>query len=158
MLGNHLVVATAGYGTYIHWASNGNWNFTIELALNWLIVMVGCCLPDIDHPESTLGRRVKLFSYPIQAVFGHRGITHSLIAVAAIFYLGAEFKSTLLSWLSLGYLLHLVGDYLTPSGIPLLYPIRKRYRFVLVAETNSIAEPFLAWAVATGSLMYIYNF
>ena len=39
-----------------------------------LIAAVGGLLPDIDHPESVIGRRVRFLSHPISAIFGHRGI------------------------------------------------------------------------------------
>ncbi len=33
-------------------------------------------LPDIDHPRSTLGRKRKSLSLAVNAIAGHRGITH----------------------------------------------------------------------------------
>jgi len=41
-------------------------------------------MPDIDHPQSAFGKRVLPLSIPIATVFGHRGITHSLLAVAGM--------------------------------------------------------------------------
>ncbi|STI17542.1 putative membrane-bound metal-dependent hydrolase [Escherichia coli] len=59
----------------------------------WHIVpsaILTCLLPDIDHPKSFLGQRLKWISKPIARAFGHRGFTHSLLAVFALlatFYL-----------------------------------------------------------------------
>ena len=36
-------------------------------------------LPDIDHPTSFLGQRLKWISKPIARACGHRGFTHSLV-------------------------------------------------------------------------------
>ena len=50
----------------------------------WHIVpsaILTCLLPDIDHPKSFLGQRLKWISKPIARAFGHRGFTHSLLAV-----------------------------------------------------------------------------
>jgi len=49
--------------------------------------LITCLLPDIDHPKSLLGQRLKWLSYPIARAFGHRGFTHSLLAVAASLWL-----------------------------------------------------------------------
>ena len=59
----------------------------------WHIVpsaILTCLLPDIDHPKSFLGQRLKWISKPVARAFGHRGFTHSLFAVfamLALFYL-----------------------------------------------------------------------
>lgn len=37
----------------------------------------GSLLPDIDHPESTFGKKVPIISNLISATGGHRGITHA---------------------------------------------------------------------------------
>lgn len=53
----------------------------------WHIVpsaILTCLLPDIDHPKSFLGQRLKWISKPIARAFGHRGFTHSLLAVFAL--------------------------------------------------------------------------
>ncbi|MGL4741927.1 MAG: metal-dependent hydrolase [Sarcina sp.] len=43
---------------------------------------IGSLIPDIDSPSSTLGQRVKPISKFIAEKFGHRGGTHSFIALA----------------------------------------------------------------------------
>ncbi len=49
---------------------------------NWGHIIIGgiltCLLPDIDHPKSFLGQRLKRLSIPIAKVFGHRGIARRL--------------------------------------------------------------------------------
>jgi len=41
-------------------------------------------LPDIDHPESTIGRVFRPLSKKIQQKYGHRTVTHSLFAIMVI--------------------------------------------------------------------------
>ena len=41
-------------------------------------------LPDIDHPESMIGRLLPSVSKSIQRKYGHRTVTHSLFAIIAI--------------------------------------------------------------------------
>ncbi len=53
----------------------------------WHIVpsaVLTCLLPDIDHPKSFLGQRLSWISKPVARAFGHRGFTHSLLAVLAL--------------------------------------------------------------------------
>ena len=103
----------------------------------WHIVpsaVLTCLLPDIDHPKSFLGQRLSWISKPVARAFGHRGFTHSLLAVGmgvwglaqveAPWLLSGAVKDALI----VGYLSHLLGDWLTPMGIPLLWPWRRRFR------------------------------
>jgi len=92
--------------------------------------LLGSLLPDIDHPKSTLGRRVPFISIPLAKLFGHRGITHSaLIVIAALtlwFQQRGHFPPVVLA-LALGYASHLFGDFCFGNGIPLLYPIKNAF-------------------------------
>lgn len=104
-------------------------------------------LPDIDHPRSLLGQRLRWISVPIAHVFGHRGFTHSLIAVAfGIFLLtyqlpGSVFIPTdVIQGMVLGYLSHILADMLTPAGVPLLWPCRWRFRLPLL-RISKTAQP-----------------
>lgn len=97
----------------------------------WHIVpsaILTCLLPDIDHPKSFLGQRLKWISKPIARAFGHRGFTHSLLAVFALlatFYLKVPeswfIPADALQGMVLGYLSHILADMLTPAGVPLPY-------------------------------------
>lgn len=101
--------------------------------------LLTCLLPDIDHPSSLLGQRLRWISVPISRLCGHRGFTHSLIAiVAGVWLLHVKMPAEL--WLPadvmqgmvLGYLSHIVADMLTPAGVPLLWPCRWRFRLPLL--------------------------
>ncbi|MBF0305482.1 MAG: metal-dependent hydrolase [Alphaproteobacteria bacterium] len=109
---------------------------------------LGALLPDIDHPKSWAGRKLGPLSMLIAGVFGHRGVTHSLLAV--LICLG------LLVWGGLGamampvvvgYLSHLAGDGLTISGVPLLWPWRRPFGLPLV-RTGTLTETALVAALA----------
>jgi inner membrane protein len=113
--------------------ANGDW---------WHIVpatLLTCLLPDIDHPKSTLGQRFRWISQPVARVFGHRGFTHSLLAVlggVALFHLKVPkdwvIPADVFQGLVLGYLSHIAADMLTPAGVPLLWPCRWRFRLPLL--------------------------
>jgi inner membrane protein len=90
----------------------------------YLVASIASLLPDIDHPKSWFGSKVPFLSYPISAVFGHRGITHSFIMVLSLIFLmwlyGTSFW--LITPMVIGYLSHLGGDMITNSGVPLFWP------------------------------------
>ena len=103
----------------------------------WHIVpmaLASALLPDLDHPRSLLGRQLPWISGPLSRLFGHRGFTPRLLAVGmgvwglaqveAPWLLSGAVKDALI----VGYLSHLLGDWLTPMGIPLLWPWRRRFR------------------------------
>ena len=107
--------------------------------------MLTCLLPDIDHPKSFLGQRLSWVSKPVARAFGHRGFTHSLLAVfgaLALFYLKVPdswiIPADALQGLVLGYLSHILADMLTPAGVPLLWPCRWRFRLPRAAQRQSI--------------------
>lgn len=110
---------------------------------NSLAAAFGGLLPDIDHPESVVGRRVRFLSVPIASVFGHRGFTHSLLAVVLVGVLAFQFTlhgQSLLLPVCIGYLSHILGDALSASGVPLLYPWSKRRFKWRVLPVNSVQE------------------
>lgn len=116
--------------------------------------VVGSYLPDIDHPKSALGRRVLPLSLLIAKIFGHRGITHSLIAVVAMAgllwwalqktSLDRSISIPVLIGIVVGYLSHLLCDWLTRSGVPLLWPSKRRFASPLRLRTGSFPEYALA--------------
>ncbi|CCK11643.1 Membrane-bound metal-dependent hydrolase YdjM,induced during SOS response [Cronobacter sakazakii 680] len=108
----------------------------------WHIVpsaILTCLLPDIDHPKSFLGQRLKWISKPVARMFGHRGFTHSLLAVfggLTLFLLKVPETWILPAdackgW-CLAYLSHILADMITPAGVPLLWPCRWRFRLPLL--------------------------
>nr|WP_254425349.1 metal-dependent hydrolase [Aeromonas dhakensis] len=77
--------------------------------------LASALLPDLDHPKSVLGQRLPWISKPLSRLFGHRGFTHSLLAVAvAIWGLNQQLPPDTLpvgvkDALIIGYLSHLLG-------------------------------------------------
>ncbi|WWO97355.1 MAG: metal-dependent hydrolase [Candidatus Dasytiphilus stammeri] len=101
----------------------------------WHIIpsaMLTSLLPDIDHPRSLIGQRFKCLSYPIAYIFGHRGFTHSLLAVIVCGYLIRKIlilPSDVQYGMLIGYIGHLIADFFTSAGIPFLWPLSWRFRF-----------------------------
>lgn len=88
--------------------------------------IIGSLLPDIDSPRSSLGRLVPFISVPIERRWGHRTVTHCLLAVAVLAVVLSPllfFQGTMYAALLIGYASHLIpADCATKSGCPLFYP------------------------------------
>jgi inner membrane protein len=123
-----------------------------------VLVGLGSLLPDIDSPKSTFGRAVPFFSYPISAVFGHRGITHSFLAIAAV-SVGLwqyGYQTWFVAPLAVGYLSHLAGDVCTNSGAPLFWPNKNKVSFPLF-NTGTWVESVFRLALLLFTLWMIWN-
>lgn len=110
--------------------------------VGFAVAFMGSVAPDIDHPRSWIGRRLLPLSVPISAVFGHRGITHSLLAVVGFAWLIAFYSNLaggLIFAFSVGFLSHICGDLISNSGVPAFWPIKRRVSFHLI-NTGGISE------------------
>ncbi|WP_395479669.1 metal-dependent hydrolase [Candidatus Curculioniphilus buchneri] len=128
----------------------------LSLALaqgDWWHAVIGslltCLLPDIDHPRSILGYNLRWLSLLVTKIFGHRGFTHSLLAITmGIFFLtflnlykSIDIPLDVLHAMIVGYTSHIIADMLTPAGVPLLWPYRYRFRIpILRANKNNRLE------------------
>lgn len=148
MAGSHVVVGLAAWT----WAAPHLGLAVLDpVALGF--TTIGALLPDIDHPSSWVGRRLKIISRPLAAMIGHRGVTHSLIAVlGCVAFLRWEgLQRAVIDPLVVGYLSHLAADLLTTSGLRLTWPSSKRQALGL-CRTGSFAETVIVSgvAIATG--------
>lgn len=116
--------------------------------------VLGALIPDIDHPTSKINK-CNPFTGIIGDLIGHRTITHSftgLLIFDLILWI-ANFESIILGF-NIGYISHLILDMMTVSGIPLLYPNKKRYR-IMKLKTNtehetivlSLLTVFICWLI-----------
>ncbi|MGB9879998.1 MAG: metal-dependent hydrolase [Anaerolineae bacterium] len=58
----------------------------------------------------------------------HRGMTHSIVGLAAVGLLIRALALPVWRGFLLGYALHLIADACTPQGIPVAWPCRRRFR------------------------------
>src|SRR6266511_2678865 len=114
----------------------------------WVAAVGLCALaPDLDHPQSTLGRLLPPVSWLIAWISGgHRAATHSVLDVAV--FTGLAQTVTVLAHLpawvpyavAVGCVIHVAGDCLTRNGCPLLWPAdRKSTRLNSSHVKNSYA-------------------
>lgn len=129
----------------------------IDLATPVFLGAVGSLLPDIDHPKSKFGSWVPFLSYPISYIFGHRGITHSLLMVVTMLYWLLKFPYYFLITkpLFIGYISHLLADMLTKNGIPLLWPRRQKFKIPLISFKAGSSMEMLVTSFLIGlSMVY----
>lgn len=123
-------------------------------------VLLGSLLPDLDHPGSILGRLFRIISLPLSKLCGHRGFTHSLLAFCGLAILWEtqitprwDISADIFHALLLGYLSHLIADILTPSGVPLLWPLKARFALpILNKKNNKKGERFISVLILIGAL------
>lgn len=118
--------------------------------------MVGSLIPDIDLPVSTMGRLCKPLSTLFNKVAGHRGkdkyqnyvggplqgIFHSpflWIVLSGIIMHFTKSAPIALGFL-VGCIMHLLQDFMTISGIPLLYPFKRKNYHLLKMKSGSFLE------------------
>jgi inner membrane protein len=146
----HIVTSLAvGAGI----ASQTSLSFTISYAAG---VIIGSLLPDIDEPNSYVGRRSLGMSSKVKQAFGHRGMTHSILVwtvIASVLFF--ESRSLFSYGFSIGYLLHIIEDYFSVQGVPLFWPFQtKRYKFIVTYRTAGLLERMIFY-ISFGVFVYI---
>lgn len=131
--------------------------------------------PDLDARASTLGAALPRLWHVLTP--GHRGLSHSLIAVAlwwvaawttgAVLRVDAQGALLLEVLIVAGVVSHLLADALTDHGIRPLYPVSNWHlRSLTPFKTGSWPEPWavgavvllaVAWMVASGRLLALIH-
>lgn len=86
-------------------------------------VAIGSLFPDIDEPNSSIGRKTILLSMLLKKIFGHRGITHQFIfflvplLLTIIFEneINNKFAYVFMISFCFGIFFHQIGDMLSGS-------------------------------------------
>lgn len=142
-MGRSHMASGALVGAGVAWA----FQMSLPVAAGFTaITTAATLLPDFDHPEArgprSFGWPGQLAAWILGGVFGHRGITHSIMGLA-ILLVGLAFVPGLPAWVAaavvLGCAVHIAGDACTVSGVPLLWPLERRFGPRLF-ETGSFVE------------------
>ena len=115
--------------------------FNLNSLLFILVLVFSATLPDIDHSKSWIGRKVKLLSWLINFIFGHRKLIHSIFFAVFLAIIIKLFFNDYYIPFFLGYLSHLFLDSLTKQGVRILYPLKFKTSWII--RTNSIVEKLL---------------
>lgn len=126
---------------------------TIETVL---IGAVAAVLADLDEPRSKFGKLFFFISYPINAYFEHRTITHSLpfvLLITCLLYplMNQEYVLAF----SLGYIVHIIGDMLT-GKVQLLYPYKRTFGIGIPHIAYILIDRITRYTLVVVALYLIY--
>jgi inner membrane protein len=132
------------------------WNPANQLLFMFL-VLLGSALPDIDHPDSKIGSKVKVIGF----LFEHRGFFHSLFAALLVFLVLVYYSAGMhygiyIYGLTVGYILHILSDSITKEGIMPFHPISK-FRLNGFIRTGRGTEYIILVAVVVLSLWKLFT-
>ena len=117
----------------------------------YVFVIIGSLLPDIDHPASKLGKKVKLIGW----IFGHRKSFHSVF-LPLVLGMPLIFVSFYLFYAFLfGFLIHLLLDALTLKGVMPFYPLNKSVIKGWI-KTGSLLEYILLVLIFVSIIILIF--
>jgi len=100
------------------------------------LYVLGNLLPDIDAPQSFLGRISYPFSKHLYERFGHRKFVHSALLWLPLLILGKVYFEPLY-YLALGCFSHIFLDLFNKQGVQLLAPISNK-TFVIFQYANRV--------------------
>ncbi|ACV57620.1 membrane-bound metal-dependent hydrolase [Alicyclobacillus acidocaldarius subsp. acidocaldarius DSM 446] len=112
-------------------------------------------LPDVDSPNSTPARMLPPLAWACELLrIPHRTLTHTVWAIGALFLLAWSFRHAHLGHADLGPVImaawigvatHPLVDMLTRAGVPIFWPLGRRYPFRI------------AWFEADGIFDHIFH-
>ncbi|HEH5010701.1 TPA: metal-dependent hydrolase [Campylobacter coli] len=173
-----FALAIASCGVYCSYKALGFEIPNVSLVAFYGAVYFGSLFPDIDEPNSKIGRRFVGVSNLLNAVFGHRGFTHSLAFIVLLgivtgFLLTLDSVHSYLASMKVeslnapfyvfwgfifGNILHLLGDSMTKSGIPLLMPFSQKKFFALPKSMRFVTGKSVDLGIAFLSLFFFVLF
>lgn len=120
--------------------------------------IIGALLPDIDHPNSLIGKYIIIVPQLINIKWAHRTITHSLLFLTLVYVVLSLLTAnySVLTGITIGTLSHLVLDSLTVTGVPWLYPFNKQKFRLLKIKTGSYNEFAVGFLCVVMALISIF--
>lgn len=124
-----------------------------------VLAVIASLLPDICHTQSKIGRKIRIVSFFIRLLFGHRTFTHSILFIVII-GLGLYVIQTpqyYFMTIITGLISHVILDMLTPKGVKLFYPIPLTVKLPITFKTGGLVDLSLASALIIGSLYTLFK-
>lgn len=119
-----------------------------------LTAMAFSLFPDIESPDSFIGRKVPIISHGNKLIFGHRQVFHSLVGALAFFLVsmlivkGFHLPIQYAYAAVIGYLSHLVLDSFNPAGVPWLWPVKFRLK-IPITKPGGFIERIIIFPALT---------
>jgi inner membrane protein len=142
----------------------------------FVVLLIGSLAPDIDgqgsitKPGSILARFLPgpligllngigmTIAGVLNFIFGHRGFIHAPLLPTIMIGAGLLLEHTWLMWFGVGYASHLMADFCTKGGIPVLSPLQTKKYSLFPVTTGSWVEAviFTVTLCATLALGFAY--
>lgn len=135
------IVTHAAFGVLVAAIAGEQTQYAVACAL-------GASLPDIDHPQSSIGRLLFPISIPLNAYFGHRGLVHAFIVWLVPLIIALLLKQKIAAWVFIGALSHCFIDCWNVSGVKALMPFTEKVCVIFKRD----------WRIQTSSLQEIWVF
>ena len=151
---SHALIAVASVTVFHPWSAG-----ILAMGVTYVFALIGGLLPDIDHPKSFVGSKVPVIPTILYRFSGHRGVTHSLLALGVVSLFGffcaaviGSMGNLLVAWsMGIGYASHLLADFITNRGIPAAWPVKRRF-VIPITTTGAPLEAAIAVAAFLGCL------
>jgi len=108
-----------------------------------LIATAASAIPDIDHLNSKISRKLPPFAVISNTLFGHRGFIHSVFPPLLLYFVLVKIDSLIAAAVLVGYLSHIFLDATTTRGIRPFYPLRFKIKGFI--KTNSFTEKIISF-------------
>ncbi|AZP36263.1 Inner membrane protein YdjM [Candidatus Annandia adelgestsuga] len=114
-----------------------------------IICILSSSLPDLDHPNSIIGKKFYYISKLFYKFFGHRGFTHSILSIIIFYYIlnlliffNLYIPKYIIYSLIIGYTSHIIGDMFTYNGVPLLWPCKWKFTIFIFKKKKNKEKKF----------------
>jgi|SRR3989344_2857264 len=118
-----------------------------------IFVMIATVLPDLDSQHSSYGRH--LIFRPLQFIFSHRGVLHSILAAVLFSVIIAIFLPVASLGFFVGYSVHLIVDSFTKEGVHVFWPFSWQSRGPILSG-GIIDETLFFVMVGVNILVFVF--
>ena len=118
-----------------------------------IFVMIATVLPDLDSQHSSYGRH--LIFRPLQFIFSHRGVLHSILAAVLFSVIIAIFLPVASLGFFVGYSVHLIVDSFTKEGVHVFWQFSWQSRGPILSG-GIIDETLFFVMVGVNILVFVF--
>ena len=114
------------------------------------IAAAGSLAPDLDTRRSKAGKKLPALAFVFSKLFKHRGFLHSpacLIMLILSSFAMPKLPGFIMLVFCAGYAGHLVQDWFTKGGIPLLYPFSKKRYALTRLKTGGASDYIITFII-----------
>lgn len=140
-----------------------------ELVVYSAGIVLGSALPDMDHPNSYIAKKLSFLGKIISRVFSHRGFTHSIFFIISLEFIRRyslhffkEENRMLFSYFMIGTIVasatHIFMDIFVGNGVKLFFPFIDKKIYISKIKAGTTKEKiFMKFIVIFFIIFLIYS-